>query len=364
MSGNLSSNTSFPPQDHGPAVGPIGNLMEYEGTTIPMRYEIDWFDLDFQKRIPLTVQAGQIPSIQTNFTLLINGTFTDLIGEVQAELRIVDEDNTLLDYEIQDFDDTTGDLIAWARNPTMKDGDKIYIYFDNPGAIDAQNPTGLWTDYISVYHMTGTFLDSTGTNNLTNFGTVNNDGGQIGRARSFNGATTSMTSAFKFPAGVGWVSVWARPCDIITDQYIVHVALNRFAVILGFQDSNYNFFLYPTGTPADTQFTATALTFQKIDVVVSGGTVKIYRDGVLIHNKVDIQDRTGSTSLLLGKADGGAFFAGLIDEVEFSTVIPTNIDDRVKALFNNQNSPSGFFSTGAVENVPVLPSLIDMEYEA
>ena len=78
---------------------------------------------------------------------------------------------TQLDHEIERYNGTTGELIAWVRIPTLiyNGNTTIYIYYGNAGITSAtQNPTGVWdTNYLAVYHMNqappSTVLDSKGT---------------------------------------------------------------------------------------------------------------------------------------------------------------------------------------------------------
>ena len=95
-----------------------------------MGYEpAGWLNAEFQQRIPLTINAGQVPSTQTDFPLLINDTYPELMGEVEAELRFAGSDNIQLEYEIEKFDSITGELVVWIKKDTVSDGDIIYIYF-------------------------------------------------------------------------------------------------------------------------------------------------------------------------------------------------------------------------------------------
>jgi len=130
--GSIVANSLSIPQGIGSASQPVqGDSMAYEDLDI-MEYETDnWFNAQFLQRIPLTINSGQVPSTQTNFPLLINDTYPDLIGQVEAELRFAGIDEIQLEYEIEEFDNLTGKLIAWVKKPTVSDGDFVAIYFDN-----------------------------------------------------------------------------------------------------------------------------------------------------------------------------------------------------------------------------------------
>jgi len=211
---NQNSQALFYTTDAVESVPTPSDIMAYEPDT--------WFNLLWQKRITLTIQPGKVPSPQTNFPLLINGTFSDLVGAVEAELRFAGVDNVQLDYEIQEFDSGTGLLIAWIKKPLVSDGDEIRIYFDNPLAIDEQNPFDLWSDYNAVYHMnqalpiTEGVLDSTANNNTgSTLGIPTSVTGKIGKAfRTNNGGGITIPDSPSVDIGVasfsleGWVSTF------------------------------------------------------------------------------------------------------------------------------------------------------------
>ena len=116
-----------PPQGFGEGIPkPLPSPMETENDEV-MELESDWFNLLWQKRIELIVKVGQVPSTQTNFPTSIDGTFSDLIGITEKELRFTKAANIKLDYDIEFFDNSTCELVAWVRMPTISDGDILRI---------------------------------------------------------------------------------------------------------------------------------------------------------------------------------------------------------------------------------------------
>ena len=62
----------------------------------------------------------------------------------------------LLDFEIEKYDNTTGELVAWIKIPTLStDSDTtINMYYGNASALNMENPDGIWgSDYALVQHM-------------------------------------------------------------------------------------------------------------------------------------------------------------------------------------------------------------------
>jgi hypothetical protein len=131
-------------------------------------------------------------------------------------------------HEIEKYDSTTGELIAWVRVPSVKTNDAsntsdtvIYIYYGNSDVVSStQNADGVWdSNYKTVWHVNetsggpGAIKDSTappnhGTDfNSPTFGAT----GKIGNAIDFDGTNdyaTMPTSGFNTSAGT--VELWTN----------------------------------------------------------------------------------------------------------------------------------------------------------
>ena len=75
-----------------------------------------------------------------------------------ADIRFTDSDGTTpLKYEIEDWNDGAETAKVWVKVPRINSAvntDYIYIYYDNPGETDGQDPTGVWdSNYKAVWHM-------------------------------------------------------------------------------------------------------------------------------------------------------------------------------------------------------------------
>ena len=349
----------------------IDGLMEYEDFA-PMAYEIDWIGGAFQQRIPLTINASQVPSAQLDFPLLINDTYPDLIGEVEAELRFAGTDNIKLPYEIQKFDNITGELIAWVKKPKVTDGDVTYIYFDNPGAVDAQDPGAVWdVNYSGVYHMNGVGTDSTANaQDLTINGTTTVSA-KIGDGLNFAGLVTDflIRNPFTgFPSIALSAEFWAETIAVGEGMvtYAVTGATNAFFTF------NQNSMRISIGTsPIESGADFNDGVFHHIVVTwrSSDGQIIVYVDGVSVFSGTH---ETGTTiadggAVVLGQEQdtvGGGFsgsqaYDGILDEVRYSDIARSA--DYVTTSFNNQSNPGAFFSTGTVELLPL--ATVSMGYE-
>lgn len=163
-----------------------------------------WFDDDWEFRKPIELQSSQVAGNLTDFPVLISVTDADLASKAQAngaDILFTLPDNTQLDHEIERFDSSTGELIAWVRLPALDastDTD-LFMYYGNPAAADQQNPAAVWdANYRMVHHLQEpggvgtTLLDST---------SQGNDGSVEGGSAShpFYAADEIINGAREFP---------------------------------------------------------------------------------------------------------------------------------------------------------------------
>ena len=333
-----------------------------------MEYEpANWADASYLQRFPLTINANQVPSTQNDFPLLINDTFPELIGESVGSIRIGTNDITL-NYEIQEFDTITGELIAWVLKPTVSDGDVIFVYFDNTTAPDNQNPFAVWSDYQSRYSLSqvpagdDSILDSTRQqNNGTPNGTTSVPG-KIGQALDFDGVDdkvniSNTTLNFDYT-----ISLWVETTqDIPIGDFFSISTGNQFGVLLEkLTDGRMRFFMEspPGGSSVnlisvqpvnDGVFHLLHLTFDSVSDLQ-----KIFLDGVEDSSTANtLPILTGLLDCVFGQLlPGGSSrsYDGILDE--FRTFRGVYDEDRSETEFNNQNAPATFYTKGAVEDVP------------
>ena len=158
-------------------------------------------------RKQIAVDNNKVPSAQNNFPMLVSVTdsdlkFTDFGGNVASstggDILFTNADGTtMLNYEIEKYASTTGELIAWVQVPFLSSTSttNLYMYYGNdsaptPAASVAQN---VWdSNYKAVYHFgDGTTLD------LNDSTSNNNDGTAYGGAHA-------TTTAAKIGGGIGF----------------------------------------------------------------------------------------------------------------------------------------------------------------
>ncbi len=172
---------------------------------------------DFAK--PITIDRGQISDASCGATLsdypmLFSSTDPDLAhtgsgGDVTdlggGDITFHGLDATTcggpttctLDHEIEKYDNTTGELVAWVRIPSVNTSAAasdtvIYIFYGNDTiATPTENPTGVWdANHRGVWHLHDDLLDSTSNaNDGTPTGTTNASPAEIADGQAFNGTS-------------------------------------------------------------------------------------------------------------------------------------------------------------------------------
>ena len=174
-----------------------------------------WYDTEWEYRNKITVSLNSVISNDlTDFPVLIKFTHDDLkqANENMGRDFVFTESDgiTKLSHEIEQYDNTTGEIIAWVNFPTLDATSSTDIYIYYKGNTVGFNSADVWNDdYVLVWHLnqtsTGTvgeFRDSTSNGNDGRGGGGNKVGynaariphptdGQIGSGQEFKGPTTS-----------------------------------------------------------------------------------------------------------------------------------------------------------------------------
>ena len=105
-----------------------------------------WYGSCWQNRKKLTLNAGLVEADQTDFPVLISFTGdSDLAADAQSDfddiLFTADDGITKLAHEIEDYDSTNGDIVAWVKIPSLSSSidTEIYIYYGCGTAENQEN---------------------------------------------------------------------------------------------------------------------------------------------------------------------------------------------------------------------------------
>jgi hypothetical protein len=283
-----------------------------------------------------------------------------------------------LDHEIERYDSSTGELIAWVRIPRLSSTTTavIYMYYgNNLCTANRQNPTGVWqANFMGVWHMnqlTGgsrAIKDSTlHYNNGTDIhsptlGAV----GKVGYAISFDGTddwvdvptsnSLNLTSALT-------LEVWGKPTGAVvnTKTYMAKRVNGSSTTNYMIQYENgFQFYIYSSGwrnkqfnttPPADT-WSYTAVSFDQSNAFVyynaTLDTANTSLPYSLVANAGQFRIGTGNPSI------SDQFFKGTLDEVRVSNTVRNA--SWIRTTYNTIHSPSSFLTFGPQKTRNVAPT--------
>jgi hypothetical protein len=283
-----------------------------------------------------TVAAGQVASAQSNFPALISGTFADFKtvangGRVANLCRQTVRKNslsvpcdlvfasdaagtTLLTWEFESYNATTGAVNIWVKVPSLSNGMVIYGWYGRSSITTLQTtPASTWSNnWQAVYHLkedpTGAapqMKDSTGNaNHGTMNGTVQSSQQQPGEIGGSLNSSAAQAMAETNPVTTG---VW----HYVVDTY------SGTSTVAGMS-------IYVDGVNQAPTTIKDALTVSIVNAI----TPAIYGRG-------------GSTSM---SSDG-------IEEVRISAKGVVLAPEWVTSSYNNQSNPGAFFTavTGLIK---------------
>ena len=358
-----------------------------------------WFGLNAQpsgysygKKITIDNTKVSGSSSLTNFPVLISLTDNDL--RTTANSGYVTSSNgydivftngngtTIYSHEIEKYNASTGEFIAWVKVPTLSHNTntEINMYYGNSSVSTNPSTTATWnTDYIVNMHMddnpTGTIGNSSQqTFTATSVGSMTSGdivAGMIGSATDFDGSNDGFkmndnnsldlnTNDFTF-------SCWFKT-DIIGSNQVMFNKKPSGGGVTGFGQlsitSSGNISIYHKGsgtgqTYSSSSSTINTNTWYLMHAVcdVSSDNVEIFINGSSFAN---IAVDAGTTLSNGHKQFFGMYadynannhsgyqlssFNGILDEMRIA--LTNQSSDWIATEYNNQNSPSSFYSLGS-----------------
>jgi MSHA biogenesis protein MshQ len=274
---------------------------------------------------------------------------------------------TKLDHELELYNSTTGQVIAWVRIPTLSASadTSIYIYYGNAAASNQQNPTEVWdTNFKLVQHLKEssgtTTADSTSNGNSGTKVSATSPSattGQIDGAQSFNWSSDYIanTSASNLPAlnGAQTVSAWLYYSSASSRSVAIGMPLNN----TGSANASMDLELTGSGSGIGVlKWGGTALittsapsinTWHLITYTFDGTTNLLYVDGTQQASSTTAPNSGAPGMFRIGSFNSAyptPSWSGKIDEVRVSNT--NRSAGWIGTEFSNQNSPSTFVSVG------------------
>jgi hypothetical protein len=211
----------------------------------------DWYSPSWKYRKGIRIDHTKVTGDQTNFPVLVSQTDTDLRdvsngGHVEqsngADFIFTSADGkTVLPYEIEQYVNTTGAIVAYVNVPALSSSvdTTLYLYYGNATVSAPQNASTVWdSNYQAVLHLgegpannTEGHLDSTSNQNKAtpfNFNMTSTSStaatGKIGKADAFDGANDFLS--LDAGATVGVPGVGTTQEGLSTDGTYLYVSSN------------------------------------------------------------------------------------------------------------------------------------------
>ncbi len=344
-----------------------------------------WYYSEWQYRKKITINSAKVTADLTDFPVLISITDPDLRDHAQNDgddILFTHADGIAkLSHEIERFNGTTGELVAWVKVTSLSStvDTEIYMHYGHGTVGSQEDATGVWdSGYAGVYHL-GEIPDGTVDNvrdstQYANHGTssgmtaTDQVAGQIDGSLNFeiaDSVTVSDNASLEFEQA-GSVSAWFNSDVALnfvpggdTPRYRVLVARGNSFFL--YYDSAYGRFqmrVYQTGglmtyhtrldgggpqnIPAG-EWHHLAFTFNK-----THGWA--YYDGAFrgdADSASSGQDFRNGGAMIVGATD----WDGRLDEVRVSDIALESARPAgwIAAGYNNQNDTSTFYNVGVEE---------------
>lgn len=339
-----------------------------------------WLSNSWEKRTPITINASEVPSDQTDIALALPldlFSSTTLFSTVKAggvDIRVTESDGTTeIPVEVVRIDTggSTGRIYIKIPGTLSSSTDTdLYINYGNPSAtLPARTSTyGSENVWSSVYQMVYHFTESSPTNGSTIVdSTSNNRDGTLG-----GGNLTSLTTS---PAGGGF--------DWDGDEYIglgTITGMENDLTITAYVNSETGSEGFVVGHPfvsGDVQYIAGAgrlRNFKGLSVynpswsfgsgfdayqtgnwhrmvwTCTGSNQKQFTDGVQEGSSSGTNTMVASGATEIGRyANDNDYFVGGLDAFTFSTYVS---DDYVETQYNAAEDSANFYTIGTEETNP------------
>ncbi|MEJ2196577.1 MAG: DUF2341 domain-containing protein, partial [Ignavibacteriaceae bacterium] len=330
----------------------------------------------------ITIDYTKVSSTLTDFPVLVSVTDDELKdsdngGQIQPDgddILFILTDGTRLSHEIEKYDGSIGQLVAWVKIPSLSSSadTEFYLYYGNSTCSSQQDTVNVWdSNYKGIWH-----LEENGDGSVDEFRdrTINGNHGRGG-----NGDTSmvpnqttlgKISNAQDFDASDDFILVDYSESINITDDITISAWIKRnvlddYGDIISKTDGgagtvyDYTFFIAENAAPDYVVFWSDQTTpiylvsddpidttkWYYVVVTRSGSTVAFYIDGIYSGGGT----MTGTfgndpNPLLLGDSgfSGGGEFNGMIDEVRVSN--SPRDSSWIATEYRNQNSPSTFMS--------------------
>lgn len=270
-----------------------------------------------------------------------------------------------LNFEIENYNATSGQLIAWVNVPSISSSTVIYVYFGNSSVVTSQaQPTGVWdSHYALVSHLAnGTTLN---TNDSTSNGNNGTNSGLTAATGKIGGGATSAADTDLLNYGTAsslanftalTYEFWMKPTSLAG---FPAGRLNQNAIRFNPSGTNLTYRHQWSGALAGWSGSTNLVSGVWYHIVVTyDGSSTSNKPQIYINGVADTITTTtapsgtlssdGTDALVLAHysaAGGIAGSTGTYDEFRYSNVVRSA--GWIATEYNNESAPSTFYALGS-----------------
>lgn len=333
---------------------------------------------------PISINAAQVPSTQTDFPVLVSQTdarfkTTGNGGHVANssgfDIRPYSDAalTTALSYELERYNASSGEVIMWVKVASLSSSTTpIYLGYGDTNLNSDGSSTATWSNnFRGVWHLkdgsTLTLTDSTsGGFTLTNNNTATATTGQIDGAVSIVRTSTQFLSNATIGLGTAVTySCWVNPTTFPADNPGIMCTRGATGYCLMYISSaggNLSIQVKATADVSKLGFaTLTTGSWQHVALTYdSSAGLYGYRNATQSTNAAANGNlNTDPTTINIGRDSFGPhYYDGLIDEPRIANVARSA--DWITTEYNNQNDLTAFETLGAEQDAPQIRGLFAM----
>ncbi len=312
-----------------------------------------WYNTNWGYRVKVIFSPSQVSTTLAGFPALITEThlpasfFTNVKADGSDIVVTEDDGLTKLNRDLERIDTGASQMELWVKVPSLDDTTPtiVYIYYGYASATETNDAT-TWSAYRNVYHMTSlTPADAAATTTTTGSSGGTLVAAKIGQGASYNGNGRINFSSVITSANFKSVSLWYYPRSKGGGNYGSVFGSNGYPN--GMRHVDTNSINIRRNSAIAVSSSSTFNVWKHLVFVFDSGTgnVTLYENGVAgtpstlsggwysLYHLVGISNATNRAP------------DGIVDEMRVSNAV---IDASwISTEYNNQNSPSTFYSAGS-----------------
>jgi hypothetical protein len=353
--------------------------------TAQQGYPVNTFGYQYERN--LSIEGDSVSGNLINFPVLVKINDTDMRsvsngGNVAfddgRDIIFVSNNYSLLNFDIDEFDEVNGILFAWVNIPSLA-ADTNYSFkmlYGNAEVAAGYAGSNAWdNNYKAVWHMndvpataTDSLMDATIHNNnggFQNMDSINSITGQIGSALAFNANDTNYvivphdTSQAMDDEDQVTVEAWIKKSSFQNDPETRRAILNKSDESYNLQiynvggDDNYRFSIHD-GSGYESLNSTTDVIYDWVYLVgtADGSTNKIFVNGQEEASNDPNAIKPTVSDIWIGNnsENPSRVLDAELDEIRLSNVARSA--DWISTSYSNMNDPDAFITVGIQNDNP------------